>query len=136
MCIGGFWAYSLARPLLSVGDFLTGVLLAMHASTPLLNLSWFLLKTGRGGTPLAAAVQGLFAAVFFVVRVLSWPFAFWLYSRVSGVPAWELPRALPSKCVAGSAVLMGLNLYWFIGGLRKLKKRGGGAARPRGSKDE
>ena len=49
--------------------FAFGWLALGEGSTILLNIRWFIIKSGRGGTPILNAINILFAIVFFYVRI-------------------------------------------------------------------
>lgn len=127
VCLVGFVAYAAARSTVTVGDFLTGVMMCMHGTTPLLNVVWLLRKTGREDSMLATLVGLTFAIMFFFARVLLWPFSFYLYAKLRGIdllPAaggvdlaalWQLASGLSWYCRYGTLLMCGLNLFWFTG---------------------
>ena len=69
------------------------------------------------------------AIVFFIARVLIFPFMFWSYGQKQGVPLWRVPAKIPIKCSVGCLLLLLPQLYWvklmFVGVYRGFRKRYG-----------
>ncbi len=91
-------------------------LLCGELSTLPLNTRWFLLNTGRGGTPLVAAVNWAFAASFFAVRgPLFWiGLAGFLRHSVRALEGAGVPAAAVGALAALLAAGALLNAYWFV----------------------
>lgn len=92
--------------------FMFGWLIVGEASTPLLNLRWFLIKSGYGHTSFLKLVQLLFAAVFFVTRFAIYSAG--LFYQLEMVP--RVPPYIPTWAVysALTFVVIGffLNIVW------------------------
>ena len=55
----------------------------------------------------------VFALVWFIVRILIFPYMYKWYSEKEKIPLSEVPKNIPKKCVFGTVVFLGLNLYWW-----------------------
>jgi len=105
--------------------------LLMNASTPVLNLRWYLRTYAPAWRRAGLATDVLFAAAFFVARVgLVWV-VLRDYGAWHGMGAWEAYwQALRVPCQLGTGALLGVNLGWWgilVRNLvRKLRKGGWG----------
>lgn len=103
--------------------------LLMNASTPLLNLRWYLrtFAPNRKRAILAADIS--FAIAFFVARIGLVGVVLRDYGAWHGMGAWETYwRGLRVPCQVGTGALVGVNLGWWGVGVGKLVRglwRGG-----------
>ena len=54
----------------------------------------------------------LMIAVFFVVRILVFPFLYWRYSLHAGQPLLAVPGTIPIKCNLGCLLILVLQVYF------------------------
>lgn len=96
-----------------LGDFFIGCLYTVEISTPFLSLKVVLEKLGKRGT-LLYVINGICLGLFFLFcRILLFPYMYWKYSIVSGVPFLLVPMRIPFKCNLGCLVLLLPQIYWF-----------------------
>jgi hypothetical protein len=55
-----------------------------------------------------------YVLIWFVVRVLVFPVLFMWYAKLENKKLSEIPSSIPKKCLVGSGVFLGLNIYWWI----------------------
>lgn len=60
------------------------------------------------------AVNGItMILVFFICRILVFPYVFLCYARYANINFFTVFTVIPRKCIVGCAVLFSLQLYWF-----------------------
>lgn len=92
--------------------FMFSWLILGEASTPLLNLRWFLIKSGYGSTPFFGFVQTLFGLVFFLTRFFVYAIGLAhhlsiLHHVIPHAPLWAV-----TITTAGVVVGFLINLSW------------------------
>lgn len=106
--------------------FMFGWLIVGEASTPLLNLRWFLIKSGYGHTTFLKVVQLLFALVFFSTRFALYSAGmFYQLEMIPKVPAY-IPKWAVYSAVTFVVIGFFLNIVW----LSKIVRIASGASRP------
>ena len=100
--------------------------LLMNASTPFLNLRWFLRQYAGQRKVLISGADVVFAIAFFWARVaLVWSILA-EYGQFHGWSAWEAyQRGLMLPCRLGTGALVLANLGWWIVMVRNLVRRKG-----------
>ena len=102
------------------------MLLLMNASTPLLNLRWYIKTHHTENQMLRKAVDVLFALAFLMARVCLVPAVVGWYGRAHGLgPLETWWRGLRWHCALGSGAIWAGNLAWWVAMLREM----GGAKR-------
>lgn len=106
------------------GIYIIVQFLLMNASTPVLNLRWWLRTYRPGGKGVVLAADVGFAVVFFVARVgLVWSILR-DYGAWHGWGAWEAYWVgLRVPCKVGTGALLGVNLGWWGVMVRNLGRR-------------
>lgn len=112
--------------------FMFGWLIIGEASTPFLNMRWFLIKSGYGDGMLLTIVQGLFALTFFATRFALYSTG--LFYQLELMP--RVPTYLPKWAIYSSItfVVMGflLNFVW----LNKIVRIAFGWNRPKQTSEQ
>lgn len=127
-------AVGLASELLTLstgyGSYCTLIIHLAEASTPLLHLSWLLLKRGHGGTRLFAAMSAALGATFALTRVVSPAALLFGYQLRSAAAAhWGEHRVVYRLHLGVTAIFWALNCFWFrrlLQASKGLPRRAGG----------
>ncbi|EDO47506.1 predicted protein, partial [Nematostella vectensis] len=94
------------------GDFFIGCLFMSEMSTPFLSLRAVLAKLGKKNS-LAYIVNGVtLAVVFFVFRVLVYPYMYWRFAVYKNISLLEVPFNIPIPCNVACFMLMSLQVNW------------------------
>jgi hypothetical protein len=128
-------AVGLASELLTLstgyGAYCTMVIHLAEASTPLLHLSWLLLKRGHAGTRLFAVVSAALGATFALTRVVSPAALLFGYQLGAAAAAhWGEYRVLYRLHLGVTAIFWALNCFWF----HKLLQASSGVPRAAGAR--
>jgi hypothetical protein len=120
------------------GAYCTLVIHLAEASTPLLHLSWLLLKRGRGGTRLFLVVSHALVATFALTRVVSPAVLLFGYQLGSAASAhWGKHRVVYRLHLGVTTVFWALNCFWFtklLQASKGLPRTSGRAARHDGTR--
>lgn len=95
------------------GIYVIVMFLLMNASTPLLNLRWFLRKYQTGRTRLILGVDAAFAAAFFAARVWLIYGLLGYYGRYHGKTPMQAFARLRTPCKLGTGTLWTANIAWW-----------------------
>ncbi|PWN87264.1 hypothetical protein FA10DRAFT_269838 [Acaromyces ingoldii] len=108
------------------GVFFVEMFLLMNASTPLLNLRWFLRRRNHHGRvqALASTINdaGL-VATFFACRIGLIYYMLWLYGVRTNRSVVQSFLSIPVQCKTGTASLLILNTLWWLSMARSTLKR-------------
>ncbi|XP_031553217.1 TLC domain-containing protein 3A-like [Actinia tenebrosa] len=94
------------------GDFFIAVLFMSEFSTPFLSIRAILAKLGKKKSPLYIINGLLLAIVFFVFRVLVYPYLYWKYANFKNISYFEVPFSIPLCCNVACFLLMSLQVNW------------------------
>ncbi|XP_071116055.1 TLC domain-containing protein 3A-like [Haliotis cracherodii] len=94
------------------GDFFVGVFYLFEMAVPFIAARFALVQLKLKHTVLYAVVGLLMIAVFFISRVLIFPYLFWSYARYEGIPITHVPSTIPIKCSVSCLGLLFLQFYW------------------------
>lgn len=96
-----------------LGDLFVGLLYCMEASVPFVALRGILASSGLKTSRLYLLNGAVMICVFFVVRILVFPFIYLLYAKQRNLELAAAITSLPLHCNAGTIVLFSLQAYWF-----------------------
>lgn len=136
----GFLGASIINGYYGVLPFPFGWLIFGEVSTPLLNLRWLLINTGRGKSWLMDWTNKLFALLFLATRigVYGWGLVRMVHSRHAmfraevGSSCHSALMPVPARTVALSLVVFGfcLNCFWAMSIVNMALGRGGKGRKP------
>jgi hypothetical protein len=101
------------------GDYFIATGLLMNASTPLLQLSWYLHKIGIAN-PFSKFVDALLVGVFVVCRFFGFIRAFYLHGKRTGKGVWGAFGEIPVQCRVGTIGIFAMNSIWAVGLSKRL----------------
>lgn len=92
--------------------FMFSWLILGEASTPFLNMRWFLIKQGMGDTQLMAIVSILFAGLFFLTRFCMYGAGLVYQTKIMSDFPQDIPDVIPNGTIFVVSLGFILNLVW------------------------
>ncbi|XP_064613410.1 ceramide synthase-like [Liolophura sinensis] len=96
------------------GDYFIGVFYMIEITIPFIALFTLLVQL-KVTEQIYTIIAGLLMViVFFVSRILVFPFLFWSYSNYANIGFWDVPGSIPIRCNVGCSLLLLPQLYWLV----------------------
>jgi TLC domain len=96
------------------GDFYIACLYTMNASTPLLHARWMLKMSRLRGSVVHKTCAILLLIVFFIARILLFPFLFAVHAYQSQGSVLQIHRLTPLYCLATAVAMTSMNIMWWF----------------------
>ena len=74
----------------------------------------YLFQLKKTGTWLYIINGVLTLSMYTLSRIMIFPWIFWMYGKQIGRPWYQVPFILKPVCIGGTAVFLGLYLYWWF----------------------
>ncbi|XP_046583022.1 ceramide synthase-like [Haliotis rubra] len=94
------------------GDFFVGVFYLFEMAVPFIAARFALVQLKLQHTVLYIVVGLMMIAMFFISRVLIFPYLYWSYARYKDIPISHVPYTIPIKCNVSCLGLLLLQFYW------------------------
>eukprot|EP00164_Ancoracysta_twista_P008175 GFYU01011748.1.p1 GENE.GFYU01011748.1~~GFYU01011748.1.p1 ORF type:complete len:246 (+),score=47.42 GFYU01011748.1:64-801(+) len=105
------------------GGIVVGFLMLTNVTSILKNTIWKMERLGKTNTALFKLVGILFVIGFFIFRVGLFWYAIELFGRTRNTDFFGALSQMPVQCITYHSLFAGLNIYWFILILAKVRRK-------------